>query len=105
MAITRNYTSDEIENEFWFDFDEAYFKIEANELRTDFNKDVIKVPVRGYASKAARENKANGIFKRVFNIEFPKVEDKINLYDRDSLIAYCYGEISKLPFFTNGSKL
>jgi hypothetical protein len=106
MAITKVYTADDVQNEYFFDFEEAYFKIEKSELRIDFHKEIIKVPVRGYASKTARDSgKANGIFKRVFNIDFPTVDDNINLVDKDSVLAYSYAKIKEHPFFSDGSDI
>lgn len=103
MAIELKYSASTPENEFWFDFDNAYFKIEKNELRLDFKNEIIKIPVRGYASKEAREKEASGVFKRLFKMPFPSKEDNVNLMSTDDVLAYCYKKISELPFFKDGT--
>ena len=102
MAIVKKYTADELENTYFFDFKSAYFKIVPEELKVDFNKNIIKCPVRGYASKEAREAAGStGIYKRLFNIPIP---EDANLVSLESILSYAYKELSKHPFFSNGKK-
>ena len=104
MAIQAKLPKEHLVNNFWVDFENVYFKIERNELRIDFEKQEIRIPVRGYASKFAREKNANGIYKRVYRVPIP---NKINLTNIDDVLTYCYTKLKEIDteLFKNGKDI
>jgi hypothetical protein len=107
MAIQAKLSKDHILNNFWFDFKNVYFKIEKTEIKFDFEKSEIKIGVRGYADKTARENNANGIFKRVYKIPMPTSDDNVDFSNQDEVNTYCYNKLILLDteLFSNAKSV
>jgi hypothetical protein len=84
MALQGNYYSPDFES----DFTNVYFKIDG--IFADFVLNEIRVHVRGYVSKEARDKDANGVFKKVFKYPIP---DYQNTYK--SVMKYAYGLVKR----------
>ena len=98
MALELNIPAERHDNEFWYDFENAYIKIELRDLRVDFVKNVIHVPVKFFASRLAREKDGLPIAKRKFKFDLPD-DGSVNIVNKDELLTYCYNQLKQLPEF------
>ena len=97
MALELNIPAERHDNEFWYDFENAYVKIDLRDLRVDFINNVIHVPVKVFASRLAREKDGFPISKRKYKFDIP--ERDVNIVNKDELLTYCYNQLKQLPEF------
>ena len=98
MALEIAIPAERHDNEFWYDFQNAYIKIELRDLRIDFVNETINVPVKVFASRLARENNGLPVSKRKFKFPLP-TDTNINIANKDDLLTYCYNQLKQLPEF------
>lgn len=98
MALEVTLPAERHDNEFWYDFDSAYIKIELRDLRIDFVNDVIHVPIKVFASRLAREKNGLPIAKRKYKFPLP-TDNSINIANKNDLLTYCYNQLKQLPEF------
>ena len=99
MAIKNKLAKEN--NEYYFDFDEVYFKID--ELIILVHTDSVRIGLRGYPNKESRDNKGIGIFKESFTISLDKFKPKS--FSKDDIKACAYEYLMNLEKFKTGKKI
>jgi hypothetical protein len=65
MAIQFGLDKNHEDNDYGFNYDDAYFKIE--NIRIDIERNRANIELRGYASKTARNKKGSiGVYKKIY---------------------------------------
>jgi hypothetical protein len=92
MAIQDKLNKTSENNDYGFNFDKAYYKID--NIRIDIARNQVNIELRGYANKDAREMEGTiGVYKKVFKCSL----DELDL-DGDDLITKAYRYIKKTEF-------
>jgi len=99
MAITGILKTTNDGKDYGVDFDGVYYKID--DLFVDTLIEEVRVGVRGYASKAARESNSMGIYKKRFLIPFSDLTPKS--FSKVDILTAVYSYLKKLPDFTGMS--
>jgi hypothetical protein len=104
MAIKQNLKKDNVDNDYGYNFDDAYFKVE--NIRIDVARNQANIEVRGYASETARNiENSIGIFKKVFKCSLADLNLDIafskNISIKDSIKTSAY-EYLKKKYFSKG---
>jgi len=96
MAITGNLSATNEDNGYGIDFNGVYYKID--DLLVETMMEEIRVGVRGYGSRTARETKSMGIYKKKFIIPFSNLI--IKSFSKNDILSAIYDYLKTLPDFT-----
>ena len=97
MALQGSLSAKSEDNDYGIDFKGTYYKID--NVRIDVARSEVRIEVRGYASKAARELQKEreeakaptiiGIYKKTFTVKLTDLKPKS--LDQAAILTACYG--------------
>jgi hypothetical protein len=101
MAIKQKLDKENEDNDYGYNFDDAYFKI--SNVKIDVERNQINIEIRGYASETARGIEGSiGIYKKIFKCQFNNVDFfnlDTTLSQKEAIKTACYNYIKSLPEF------
>lgn len=97
MGLKGTLLANSVDNSYKETISNVYYKIMG--VLVDTEKEIVIVPVRGWLSEYARQNKGIGVFKKVISIPIDEFKDTLCV--SDELIKKAYEYISQLPEFAD----